>query len=563
MKKWFLCAASVLLIGCGGESEQTGPTADMVVLEAELVTLAEPAEAMAIREGRIVATGTSAEIEAMIGPETEVLRLTGRTVVPGFIEGHGHLLGIGHAKMNLELMGVPTWDDIIAMVEEAAAEAEPGSWILGRGWHQEKFTPMPEVTIEGYPVHDALSAVTPDHPVLLTHASGHALFANARAMAMAGIDDETPDPAGGKIVRDPRGRAIGVFEENAESLIRRVHAEAEAELTEAQREAREDRALELAVAECLAKGITSFQDAGSSFADVARYKRFADEDRLGIRLWVMLNESNEALREDGGAARVTGYADNRLTVGGIKRYADGALGARGAWLLEEYSDLPGHFGQKVSDLAYIEETARIALEQGYQLCTHAIGDRGNREVLDIYERVLDGAKKRWRIEHAQHLHPEDIPRFAELDVIASMQHVHCTSDAPFVVPRLGEERARTGAYVWRALRASGAIVTNGTDAPVEDVDPLPSFYATVTRQPAEGEPFYPQQTLEPVVALETYTIACAEAAFEEDLKGTLEVGKLADFVVLDRNITEVPAEQILDTRVLMTVVGGVARYRAQ
>ncbi|MDJ0836215.1 MAG: amidohydrolase [Acidobacteriota bacterium] len=555
---------ALLLLAACNVSTPPVETADLIISGAKLVTLDESMpnpEAMAVKDGKIMALGSLAEIEALKGPKTNLLRLDGQTVLPGFIEGHAHLLSMGEAQMKLKLGQAKTWDEIVNMVAEAVKQAQPGEWILGRGWHQEKFDPMPEVTVEGYPVHDKLSAVSPDNPVLLTHASGHALFANAKAMELGGVDDKTANPAGGKIVRDDKGRAIGVFEENAERLIRRAHGAYESKKTPEQHMAAKRKALDLAVQECLAKGITSFQDAGSSFSDIDLFKQAADEGKLNMRLWVMLGESNENLKAKAAEYKLTGYGNGHLTVGGIKRYIDGALGSRGAWLLEPYSDLANHVGQKVMPLETLAETANIALETGLQLCTHAIGDRGNREVLDVYEKVLAGQKKRWRIEHAQHLHPEDIPRFAKMDVIASMQGVHCTSDAPFVVKRLGEERARSGAYVWRGLLDSGAVVTNGTDAPVEDVDPLPSYYAMLTRKQDNGEAFFPEQSLKPLEALKCYTANNAYAAYEEDVKGTLSVGKYADFVVLSQDITDGDAEKIKSTKVLMTVVGGKTVYK--
>ncbi|MEM7019693.1 MAG: amidohydrolase, partial [Pseudomonadota bacterium] len=542
-------------------------SADLIVSGANIITLAEATpkpEAIAVKGGKVVALGSLAEIEKQYkGEATKRLELDAdMTVIPGFIEGHGHLLSIGMAEMRLKLMPVKNFDEIVEMVAEAAKTAKPGDWILGRGWHQEKWHPDPEQMVEGYATHHKLSAVSPNNPVLLIHASGHAVMANAKAMEAGKVTDDTPAPIGGKIVRDAEGQAIGVFEENAEALIFDAYKTWDASLSAEERVASQRKALHLAVQESLSKGVTSFQDAGSSFADVDLFKQAADKGELDMRLWIMLGESNAALKEKAKSYKLTGYGNGMLTVGGIKRYVDGALGSRGAWLLKPYSDLPEHMGQQVTPISELEEAANIAKETGLQLCTHAIGDRGNREVLNIYERVLQGAEKRWRIEHAQHLHPEDIPRFGKLNVIASMQGVHCTSDAPFVKPRLGAERAKSGAYVWRALLESGAVVTNGTDAPVEDVAPLASYYSMVTRQRENGEAFYPEQALSPMEALEAYTQSNAYAAYEEDVKGDLSVGKYADFVVLDNDITNGNHEAIRTTKVVMTVVGGEIKYRA-
>ena len=318
------------------------------------------------------------------------------------------------------------------------------------------------------------------------------------------------------------------------------------------------------MAEALAKGVTSFQDAGSSFETVDLLKSMVDDGTLGIRLWVMLRESNEALAARGADYRMVGYGDNRLTVRAIKRSIDGALGSRGAWLLEPYSDSPGSTGLNTTSPESISATADWAIANDFQLCVHAIGDRANRETLDIFQRTFeanpDKTDVRWRDEHTQHLHPDDIPRFGELGVIASMQGVHCTSDAPYVVARLGEERAEAGAYVWKTLMETGAVVSNGTDAPVEDVSPIANYYATVSRKLADGSVFYPDQRLSRLEALQTYTINAAFAAFEEDLKGSLSVGKLADITVLSKDIMTIAEDELSSTEVVYTIVGGRVMY---
>jgi predicted amidohydrolase YtcJ len=324
------------------------------------------------------------------------------------------------------------------------------------------------------------------------------------------------------------------------------------------------RELRLANEECLSNGVTSFQDAGTGFATIDLMREMADAGEIGVRLWVMLIEDNDALEGRVADYRVVGAADDHLTVRAIKRLVDGALGSHGAWLLEPYTDLSGSTGHNTIPLDELERTARIALDHDLQLCVHAIGDRGNRETLDLYERLLaeeDGRSGlRWRVEHAQHLHPDDIPRFAELGVIASMQGIHCTSDGPWVPQRLGDLRAAQGAYVWRSLLDSGATVSNGTDAPVEDVDPIPNFHALVTRETASGERFHPEQRMTRIEALRAYTINAAYAAFEEEVKGSLAPGKLADVTVLSEDILTVPEEKILDAKVLYTIVGGEVLY---
>jgi predicted amidohydrolase YtcJ len=348
--------------------------------------------------------------------------------------------------------------------------------------------------------------------------------------------------------------------------VQKALSRAEAGLSREEREGRFRRTVELAAEELLSKGVTSFHDAGVGFATIDGYRQLAEEGRLPVRIYAMVRgESNEAMAERLPEYRMIGVGEDRLTVRSIKRQIDGALGSHGAWLLEPYEDLPSSTGLVLEPVAEIERTAEIALEHGYQLNTHAIGDRANREVLDIYERAFAAhpgeEDLRWRIEHAQHLNPEDLPRFAELGVIASMQGVHATSDAPWVPKRLGEERAAEGSYRWQDLWQSGAVVTNGTDAPVEDVDPIPSFWATVTRLLPDGARFDPDQRLSRLQALQSYTLNNAYAAFEEEIKGSITPGKLADLVVLSRDIMTVPEEQIREARVDVTVLGGEVAYR--
>jgi len=534
-----------------------GEEADLVLRNGRILTL-DPrypeVRALAVKDGRIIAVGFESLVNRHVGPKTTVIDLTGTLAIPGFIEGHGHFLGIGDAKVQLDLMQAKNWDEIVAMVAAAVEEAQPGELIRGRGWHQSKWDRLPSPEVEGLPLHDSLSAVSPDNPVVLEHASGHACFANEKAMELANVSRETPDPIGGQIVRTADGEPIGMFREKAASLLGPAYAQAEP--------ADPARLAQLANDECIAKGITSFQDAGSSFETVDLFKSMIDEGALDLRLWVMLREPNEELIEKLPRYRTIGYGDDHLTVRAIKRSIDGALGPHGAWLLEPYADLPSSTGLNTISVESVEETAQIALANDCQLCVHAIGDRANREVLDIFEAATGGREEslRWRIEHAQHLNPADIPRFAQLKVIASMQGVHCTSDAPYVVPRLGEQRAEEGAYAWRSLIEAGAVVTNGTDAPVEDVDPLKSYYATVTRMPSTGTAFYPDQAMTRIEALRSYTINCAYAAFEDDIKGSLSVGKLADITILSKDITTIPPEEILATEVTFTIVGGRIVY---
>lgn len=563
--------ALAALAACGGGPPPEGGPADLVLLGGRVVTVDDAVpegEALAVRGDRIAAVGANGDIERYVGPDTEVVELDGRLAIPGFIEGHGHFMGVGDAQMILKLGEAENWNRIVDLVAEAVAEAPAGAWIEGRGWHQEKWDQIPPGAVEGLPHHLGLSEISPDHPVLLRHASGHAAFANALAMELAGITDETPDPPGGTIVRDADGRATGALRETAQRLVARARDRALAERSDAEVRAERELQLELAAEESLRKGVTSFQDAGSSFETIAFFREMAAAGRLPIRLYVMVRgESNEEMDARLPETFLENHANGFLTVRSIKRQVDGALGAHGAWLLAPYDDMPSSEGLVLEELADIEETVRLAIRHGYQVNTHAIGDRGNREILDLYERGfaeagVDGRDLRFRIEHAQHLHPDDIPRFGELGVIAAMQAVHATSDGPWVPAKLGEERSREGAYPWRALLDSGAVVTNGTDAPVEDVDPIASYHASITRELADGSRFHPEQAMTREEALHSYTLANAWAAFEEEVKGSLTPGKYADIVVLDRDILTVSEDEVQDARVVLTIVGGEVRYRA-
>ena len=554
--------------GRAGAVADAPPAADLVLRNARIVTLdaARPqAEALAARGETIVAVGTWSEVEPYVGKGTEVLDLGGRLAVPGFIEAHGHFTSIGETRLGLDLTRARSWDDIVAQVAEAARTAPPGEWILGRGWHQEKWVRLPAPVVEGFPVHAALSAVSPANPVLLEHASGHASFVNARALALGGIARGTPEPAGGQILRDAGGEPTGLLRETASGPVEKALADARARRTPAQVEAEFRQIVDLATREAVGKGVTSFQDAGSTFETIDRLKRIADEGKLGIRLWMMVRDQPQALAENLARARTVDAAGKRFSVRGIKHSIDGALGSRGAWLLEPYSDLSTSTGLETTPVAVIEQSARLALQHGYQLCVHAIGDRANRETLDLFERAFrargGGKDLRWRIEHAQHLHPDDIPRFGRLGVVAAMQGVHATSDGPWVPRRLGEKRTAEGAYVWQKLLRSGAVIANGTDAPVEDVNPIASFHASVSRRLPDGSVFYPDQRMSREEALRSYTLDAAYAAFEEGSKGSLQVGKLADVTVLSRDIMTVPEADISGAEVVYTILGGRVAYR--
>jgi predicted amidohydrolase YtcJ len=558
---WFISIA----VGMGMINAQP---ADLVLRNGRLVTLEQggpEAQALAARDGKIIAIGSNRAITVLTGPSTRVIDLRGRLAIPGFIEGHGHFTELGASKMKLDLRDAKNWDQIVAMVAAAAREAKPGTWILGSGFHQSKWDRPPEPNVRGFPVHERLSSVSPRNPVWLTHASGHAGFANAEALREAGVTKDTPDPAGSEILRDSKGNPTGLLNEGAQELVERILD------SRSRGEAETRKQIQLAERECLSKGITTFEDAGSSFATVDVFRKMAERGELRLRLWVMLRAPGSELTANLSKYRMIDVGGDHLTVRAIKEYMDGALGSRGAWLLAPYTDLPedapNRSGINTEKLADIRKTAELAISNGFQLCTHAIGDRANREVLDLYESVFhehpDQRDLRWRIEHAQHLDPADIPRFAKLGVIAAMQAIHCTSDAPFVIARLGRERAEAGAYVWQKLMQSGAVVGNGTDTPVEDVDPIRCYYAAVTRRLKDGSTFFPDQRMSRMEALRSYTLNNAYAAFEEASKGSLAVGKLADVTVLSNDILTVPEDQIESAKVDYTIVGGKVVYQRE
>jgi predicted amidohydrolase YtcJ len=561
-----LCA---LLLLCTVALSAQGPAAATLVLRnGKIVTVDDAlpeAQAVAINGDRIVAVGSNDAVQKFVGPATRVIDLRGQLAIPGLIESHGHFMGFGQSKLTLDLMDVKDWDEIVSMVAAAAKQAKPGDWILGRGWHQEKWASVPKPNVEGFPFHDELSKVSPNNPVMLTHASGHASFVNAKAMEAAGLTSKTPDPPGGEILHDSTGRPIGLLRETASGIAGRALDAWRAKKTGAERLADARQQIDLAVKASLEKGVTSFHDAGVPFSTVDVYKQAAADGLLGIRLWVMVRDSNDNLAAKMAQYKAVGLANHHLTIAAIKVTADGALGSRGALMLEPYSDSPGSVGLATNSLESIAVTAKIARDTGVQLCVHAIGDRSNREVLNIYERAFQGAPNprdlRWRIEHAQHINAADIPRFGQLGVIAAMQGNHATSDAPYVPARLGARRAEEGAYVWQKLMKSGAIIANGTDVPVERIDPMANFYATITRKTKDGTVFYAEQKMSRAEALKSYTWNGAYAAKEEQIKGSISVGKLADITVLSKDIMTIPEDEIPSAVAVYTIVGGKVAYQ--
>jgi hypothetical protein len=542
--------------------------ADLLITGGKIYTVndAQPVvEAVVVNADTIVFAGSEKEAREWAGENTNVIDLKGNTMIPGFIEGHGHFMGIGYNALDLDLMSIKSYDELVEKVREAVAKAKPGQWILGRGWHQDKWDVKPEKMVKGFQTHDLLSKVSPDNPVFLRHASGHAAIANAKAMELAGVNQlsteslKNPGGEGGEIIRDELGNPTGIFNERAMSLIAAHIPDNDAE--------KDKQAFNLAVQACWRDGITSFHDAGVTRENIELYKAARQDGTLGVRLYVMITGFDRDLVREWFKKGPEIDPAHWLTIRSVKLNCDGALGSRGAWLLEPYTDRPDFSGMATFSMDTVLSVSREALRAGFQVCAHAIGDRANREILDRYEMAMKenpGVNdSRFRIEHAQHLSPADIPRFASLGVIPAMQAIHMSSDRPWAIERLGEKRIKEGAYMWQSLLASGARIVNGTDAPVEPVNPVPSFYASVTRMTLKGEPeggYEPEEKMTREQALRSYTLDAAYGAFEENFKGSIEPGKLADFAILSKDIMTVPEKEILSAEVVKTIVGGKMVY---
>ncbi len=566
----------ILLAACSYDSDDPQirvdieEYADLVLLDGDIATVDSNygiVSAMAIKDYEILAVGSDDEVRQLINGETKIIELNGRFVMPGFIEGHGHFMSLGRSKQILDLNEVNNWGEIVTKVAIAVDKAKPGEWIFGRGWHQDKWQSVPSDAVDGVPINETLNKISPENPVILGHASGHAAFWNDAALEIAGVNNETIDPEGGTIVRDSTGKATGLMRETAQRLIRGPRSEYDGRLTPQQIELQNRERVKLAAEESLRHGITSFHDAGASFETIDFFKKLESEGELDVRLYVMVRGESNALMEQAlPQYKMVSEGNDFLTVRSIKRQIDGALGAHGAWLLDPYLDLPETDGLVLETVEDISGTAEIAVKHGFQVNTHAIGDRANRETLDLYESIwkkleVNGKQLRWRIEHAQHIDPEDVPRFGGLGVIASIQAVHGTSDGPWIPSRLGDVRAKATSQPWRDLFNTGAIITNGTDVPVERIDPIASYYSSVTRRMIDGQAFYPEHKMTREEALQTYTINNAYAAFEENYKGTLSPGKYADFIVLSNNLLTIEDSDIPSTTIDMTFVGGELKYQ--
>jgi predicted amidohydrolase YtcJ len=537
--------------------------ADLVLTNGTIYTVdnARPhASALAVRGGRVLFVGSDAEARVLAGPSTQVIDLHGATVVPGIVDAHAHLLGLGNKLARVDLVGAKSYDEVVSRVKAWSKDVKPGAWIQGRGWDQNLWP------TKQFPTHEALSRAFPNNPVVLTRIDGHAVLANAKAMELARVTAATADPSGGRIVKLPSGAPSGVFVDNANDLIERAIPAAS--------RADDRKAILAAIADANKMGLTGIHDAGESAETIGIFEELAKAGNYNLRNYVMLSDPGEPGSQ---AAQSNPYIkrgpqsalyDGHLWIRAIKLYADGALGSRGAALLAPYSDEPSNSGLLVSKPEHIEAWAETALRRGFQVNVHAIGDRGNRIVLDAFEAALKKVPKadhRFRVEHAQVISPQDIPRFASLGVIPSMQATHQTSDMGWAQDRVGPQRIR-GAYAWRSLLNTGVVIPNGTDFPVEQVNPLLTFHAAVTRQnpsnlPAGG--WYPEQKMTREEALQSMTIWPAYAGFQESILGSLTPGKYADFVILDRDIMRVPDSEILRTRVVSTWIGGKRVYEAK
>lgn len=558
-------------LGCdrATDAPDTHRIADLVLTNGNVVTVDEQkptAEAIAVTDGYITAVGTAAEISAFIGDSTEVIDLNEQMAIPGLIEGHGHYTSFGGSLMILDFRHASSFAEIVSMVEEAAESTPVGEWIIGRGWHQDKWEVKEDALVEGLPLHGSLSAATPDNPVMLIHTSGHGVFVNQRAMTLVEMGSDTVPPEGGEIVRDENGDATGMMRESAQDVFRQAFSGHQGRRPAGVAEEEIRRMVLLAGEAALRHGITSFQDLGTSFAEVDLLRKMADEGNLPVRLWMAFEEQAEDM--DGRLAdyRMVGYGNDFLTVRAIgEKVLDGALGTHGGWLLEPYADLPRSHGLNVVPIEEIEYSARLAIENDYQLAIQGIGDRAYRELLNIYEAEFDKhpdkSDLRWRIEHAQVIHPDDVARTVALGVIPAVQGIFACSDGPWVVDRLGEERTLERGYIFNTLAEAGLVPTNGTDPPVDEIDPIASFHCSVTRILPDGTKFQPQEVYSRERALYSYTMGNAIAAFEEDIKGSLTPGKLGDITVLSQDLLTVSDDELMNTEVVMTIVGGEVRYR--
>lgn len=546
--------AFVAFASAAGAQRAPASSADLIVTHARIYTVDESrpfVSAMAVRDGRVAFVGSEREALQLRGPDTRVIDAGGQTVIPGMIDAHAHLYGLGEFLRDIDLTDTRSYEVIVSRVGERAGRAPAGRWVLGRGWDQNKWGDT------RFPTHDALSRVSPNNPVVLTRIDGHAILANAAAMRAAGITAATKDPSGGKIERTSTGEPTGVFIDNAMGLVNR-------HIPAVTAQDRRDATL-AAIKAANEVGLVGVHDAGEPREVIDVFEDLAKAGNFSLRVYVMVGDDSAAIAHYLQRGPQSALYDGRLWIRSIKMYADGALGSRGAALLDPYADDAKNTGLLRTTADHLREVSTRALQHGFQVGIHAIGDRGNRIALDAFESALKAvpaADHRFRIEHVQVLDHADVPRFAQLGVIPSMQAVHQPSDMYWAPTRLGYART-LGAYAWRSLLNTGVIIPNGSDFPVERVNPLYSFHAAIARQDDNSWPpggWFPEQKMTREEALKSMTIWAAFAGFQEQVTGSLTPGKYADFVILDRDIMAVPDAQILGTRVMATYIGGRAVF---
>ncbi len=565
MKHSLLILFALCLFSCAEKKI----SADLIIRGGKIYTAndAQPeVEAVAVKGDKILFAGSEKDVEQFKNDQTRIIDLQGKTMTPGFIEGHGHLRGLGFQEFTLNLAGAKSYEEVVDRVKGAIEKSKPGDWIIGRGWHQDRWEKKASKLIKGFQTNELLNSVSPNNPVYLDHANGHAAQVNAKAMEIAGLNQLSKEQLhkdlgeGGEIIRDPLGNPTGILVDHATLLVEKFIPSASAEML--------SKVYESAMDACLKNGITSFHDAGLDRADLEVLKNFRKENKLKIRLYEMLAGTDKSLVSDFFKKGIEVDSLHWLTIRSVKLYSDGALCSRSAWLLAPYSDRKEMSGMPLMSMDSIYMVSKQGLKAGFQICTHAIGDRANREVLDQYEKAFkenpnQSTDVRFRIEHAQHIDPLDIPRFAKLGVIPAMQAIHLSSDRPWAIDRLGEERIKASAYMWQSLLKSGAHVVNGTDVPVEPINPIACFFASVTRQTLKGEPvggYEPAEKMTRAQALKSYTLDAAYGAFEEKIKGSIQESKLADFTIFSQDLMTVPDDKILSTEVAMTIVGGKVVY---
>ncbi len=548
---------SALCISSLAQNKQVSP-AEVVFRNGNIYTV-DPtcprAEAVAISKGRFIYVGTNKSLKPYIGPKTKIVDLAGKTAVPGLTDSHYHLTGVGLREMTLNLEGSSSLSEMLSRVSERVKQTAKGAWVTGRGWIEKEWKP------QRYPTRQDLDKIAPDNPVWLVRADGHGGVANSSALKIAGVTKDSANPSGGEIMKDPStGEPTGMLSDGAMGLVdRHVPATTAAE---------QDKAVLVGADASTKYGWTQVQVAGGSWGDVERLRKLYQSGKLKLRVYqAIYGQGFDWTKLLAGA--IIGEFDHRLTARGFKIVFDGALGSKGAALLEPYHD-HNSSGFFTANEAAVKKVLIAALKAGIQVETHAIGDRANRTVLNLYEEAFIEvpasqrrvAEPRWRIEHAQIVHPDEIPRFAKLGIIPSMQPSHAIGDLHFAASRLGMERLSRG-YAWQSFLHAGCIIAGGSDAPVERGDPMIEFYAAVSRRDLkgfQGEGWHPEQAVDRMTALKMFTIWAAYAAFEENLRGSIEVGKLADMTVLSADIMKMPVAQIPKAKAVMTIIGGEIVY---